>query len=367
MMMKLNRRSVLSIIKSCVNNRNLSRHYSANVTKSLVRLDQRTLLRVAGDDVSDFLQGLITNDIRHLKEGAVSIYSVFLSTKGRILYDTIIYKAKEDDLFYLECDVSIVNNLLKHLKMYKLRKKVNIDKMEESMKVWVAYEKNLLPTKEASDLEKNSNLEARIFPCGSNDQNSSKEVDNISMYSDPRITELGLRILTESSVTSDKIIQHLKPCIVTQENSSDYRAFRYKLGIAEGVNDLPSGVSFPLEANCDYLHGISFHKGCYIGQELTARTYHTGVVRKRFMPLILEDMYHDEALEFDDKILNESEKIVGKLVGKEGCNALGLIRITEALASKTLTVRNCVIKVVKPHWWPQETQKQEASLKSNKN
>lgn len=368
MMMKFSRSSVFSIFKYCVNNRNLNRYYSSAATKNLVYLEQRTLVRLSGDEVSDFLQGLITNDIRHLKEGAVSIYSVFLNIKGRVLYDTIIYKTKEDDVFYLECDYSMVNNLLKHLKMYKLRRKVNIDKMENDMKVWVTYDKNLVTTKDYNIAdEKKFKLEGRIFPCGATDQNSSKEIENISIYSDPRITDLGLRILTESNVTSDKIIKHLEPNIITQESSSDYRAFRYKLGIGEGVQDLPTGVSFPLEANCDYLHGVSFHKGCYIGQELTARTYHTGVVRKRFMPLILDDIYHDKILEFDEKILNENDKVVGKIIGKEGCNALGLIRIAEALASKTLTVKDCIIKVAKPHWWPQETQKKDVTLKSNKN
>ncbi|CAH1400617.1 unnamed protein product [Nezara viridula] len=67
-----------------------------------------------------------------------------------------------------------------------------------------------------------------------------------------------------------------------------YTLCRYKLGIGEGINELLFGQSFPLEMNCDYLNGVSFNKGCYIGQELTARTFHTGVIRKRLMPLLFE-------------------------------------------------------------------------------
>ena len=72
----------------------------------------------------------------------------------------------------------------------------------------------------------------------------------------------------------------------------DYTSFRYRMGLSEGLDDHPFAACFPLESNGDYLHAISFFKGCYIGQELTARTYHTGVVRKRLMPVTLLKMMY---------------------------------------------------------------------------
>lgn len=362
--MKMLKNSVLCTVKRCFQ-RSFLRCYSAQTTKSLVHLDQRTLLQLAGNEVPDFLQGLITNDMKHLEEGAMSIYSVFLNIKGRVLYDTIIYKAQEEGVFYVECDSSVVGNLSKHLKIYKLRRKVDIQSMEDSMKVWAVYDTNVL-SEHDDDQENKSKLEGKMFPCGMNDNKAIKLVENMSIYSDPRLSELGLRILTESNVTSNDIIKCLEPNITTQEKVSNYRAFRYRLGVGEGVQDLSSGVAFPLEANCDYLHGVSFHKGCYIGQELTARTHHTGVIRKRLMPLIFNRV-SDKLLEYDEKITNEAAKVVGKIRGHEGMFGLGLVRIAEASASKTLTVRDRTVQIVKPRWWPQEAQKVEASLKTSKN
>ncbi len=102
--------------------------------------------------------------------------------------------------------------------------------------------------------------------------------EKVKGIGDPRLEELGWRVLLGPG-------QELRP----KENlelseESEYKSLLYALGVGEGVADFPTGNSFPLESNGDYLHGISFQKGCYIGQELTARTHHTGVIRKRLMP-----------------------------------------------------------------------------------
>ena len=101
---------------------------------------------------------------------------------------------------------------------------------------------------------------------------------DIKGFGDPRLEELGWRVLLgpEAEVETKYNID------IVEE--SEYKAFLYSLGVGEGAVDFPTGNSFPLESNGDYLHGISFQKGCYIGQELTARTHHTGVIRKRLMP-----------------------------------------------------------------------------------
>ena len=96
-------------------NQNIIRCNCSQVeSKKIVHLSQRNILRLTGQDVSDFLQGLMTNDIRHLQNGSSSLYSVFLNIKGRILFDTIIYKSHEDETFYVECDSNVSNNLIKH-------------------------------------------------------------------------------------------------------------------------------------------------------------------------------------------------------------------------------------------------------------
>ena len=330
--------------------------------KILEQLPNRSLLRIGGEESLSLLQGLITNDMNHFNNGAANIYTLFLNIKGRVLYDTIIYKPPEENpFFYIECDSHILDQLQRHLKMYRLRRKVEIESFQEKMKIWALFNPSYLEKSEEPDLK----LDGRIFPCGNNNNTSSKSVDKIIIYEDPRLANLGLRILTESSVQREEIVKHLESEAPSSEKKPTYKEFRYKLGVGEGMEDLPPGKPLPLEVNGDYLHGISFHKGCYIGQELTARTHHTGVVRKRLMPLMFDDLPRED-FKYDETITNEAGKAVGKFRGRENKFGLGLMRISEALNSQKLEICGIKVSVLKPFWWHQESQKDEVSAKSNK-
>ncbi|KZC06255.1 Putative transferase CAF17, mitochondrial [Dufourea novaeangliae] len=312
------------------------RHDSSQASsKVLEHLNSRSLLRIRGRDASNFLQGLITNDMKHIEEGAANLYALFLNIKGRVMYDVIIYKSHEDDVFYIECDSKAVDPLQKHLKMYRVRRKIDIDNIENNINVWALFDTSQYLNKNDAD-------------------------NNIMMYEDPRLADLGIRILAESNIERSDIKKHLNFNALMSNNPLSYKAFRYTLGISEGVDDLPPGKPLPLEVNCDYLHGVSFHKGCYIGQELTARTYHTGVVRKRIMPLLFEEL-STKSFSYDEKIIDESGNVVGKFRGNEKEHGLGLMRITEALNAKSLTMLDMKLKISKPIWWPQEIQKESAS------
>ncbi|XP_015109226.1 uncharacterized protein LOC107036031 [Diachasma alloeum] len=628
----------------------------------LEHLRTRSLISLRGPDTPDFLQGLITNDMRHFAEGIPNIYSLFLNTKGRVLYDTIIYKSPEEDVFLLEVDASISADLQRHLKMYKIRRKVDITPLGESMKVWAAFVTDFDP-QNMKNVEK-SKFEGRIFPCGSLTNTRSELIGDVMIFKDPRIPSLGMRILGHENVSGEEIARRLglegsgerkvrgeilgklgfggdgsvsreeileklglegikddenlvnrdifkklelelgvgddeivskreilgklgfggdgsvsreeileklrlegikdnenvvnrdilkklglelgvgddeiiskrevlrklglggcgsvsreeileklglegikddenvvnrdifkklelelgvgddeiiskrevlrklglggcgsvsreeileklglegirddenvvnrdifkklglelgvgddeiiskrevlrklglggcgsvsreeileklglegikddenvvnrdifkklglelgvgddervskrevlRKLGLEDDEEMSYKEFRYRLGIGEGVEDLPPGKPLPLEVNCDYLHGVSFHKGCYIGQELTARTHHTGVVRKRLMPLVFDDVPGGR-LEVDESVLGEGGKAVGKLKGVEGRFGLGLMRIAEALAGGGLRVGGTGVKVVKPCWWPVDSPKEKS-------
>ncbi|XP_029166336.1 putative transferase CAF17 homolog, mitochondrial [Nylanderia fulva] len=335
--------------------------------KILERLNDRSILRVSGDESSTFLQGLITNDMKHLTEGASNIYTLFLNIKGRVMYDAIVYKSEESNIFYVECDSQVVESLQKHLQMYRVRRKVDVKHIGDKINVWSMFDstkrfKNGIAVNE----NEKRKLEGIIFPCGTLNNKASKFIDNVRIYEDPRLPDLGLRILAESQIDKHQIIKHLDSDVSSaSENIGNYKAFRYKLGIGEGVHDLPPGKALPLEINCDYLHGVSFHKGCYVGQELTARTYHTGVVRKRLMPLVFDNI-PDKPLAYDEKILDESDNVVGKFRGYIDKYGLGLMRINESLGARRLNVSGINIRVIKPAWWPQEFQKETVSVKDTK-
>ncbi|XP_020278534.1 putative transferase CAF17 homolog, mitochondrial [Pseudomyrmex gracilis] len=335
-------------------------------TKMLERLDNRSMLRVNGYETSTFLQGLITNDMKHLEEGAPNIYTLFLNIKGRVMYDAIVYKSQENDSYFVECDSQIVDSLQKHLKMFRVRRKIDIEHVGDKLKVWSMFDSfKTFDTKATVDENRKRNPEGMIFPCGTLNSKTSKFIDNIMIYEDPRLPDLGLRILAESQIDEHEIIKHLDSDVFASKGVENYRAFRYKLGIGEGVHDLPPGKALPLEINCDYLHGVSFHKGCYIGQELTARTYHTGVVRKRLMPLVFENIV-DKLIAYDEKILDESGNVVGKFRGYVEKYGLALMRINESLSAQQLSVLGINVKVVKPTWWPQEFQRETVSVKNTK-
>lgn len=338
---------------------NLRRCFSATTTTNIFEhLTNRALIRVSGNESSDFLQGLITNDMTHLERGMGCMYTMFLNVKGRVLYDSIIYKTSESDTFFLECDLSGVEKLCKHLKMYRVRRKVDIASLVDDYNVFALF--NVDHIESVKKEKKDGVLPGMIVPCDLlkttlPDSSSTKVYRDLLIYRDPRISYLGSRVIAPKSVKASEQIND----ITTVSSGTSYRWFCYYLGVAESANDLPPGDCFPLEANCDYLHGVSFHKGCYIGQELTARTYHTGVVRKRLMPLYFTKV--PKKLPDDNRIVHKGNNL-GKLRGVEGDVGLALLRIDKALECGEFSIGDGMARTVKPNWWPLEAPKERITV-----
>lgn len=136
--------------KSLISRRKLSGVVSDGIIKgsgknSLVasKLESRSLVRVSGSEAMGFLQGLITNDVHHL-ETKPAIYTLFLNHQGRVLYDAILYATEKPDEALIECDSKIKTLLMKHLSIYRVRKKVEISDANSELKqdVWVIYDVN---------------------------------------------------------------------------------------------------------------------------------------------------------------------------------------------------------------------------------
>lgn len=315
-MLNFLRRAFLPLHKTVGNRDFASTSCLAKYSKCL--LENRSLIRVCGPESSDFLQGLITNDMHHL-DTHEAIYAMFLNIQGRIMFDTLITRDGGEETFLLDCDLNLSDQLLKHLKSYRLRrKKIEIEKMSH-MKMW------------------------QLFQEDDEEDDSSLNLDQLRgqcdmFFKDPRVEQLGYRV-SATGGTLDKIPE------------GNFKLFRYTLGVSEGNHDIPINKCFPLEYNADYLHGVSFQKGCYIGQELTARTHHTGVIRKRVMPLKIEN---DKEATDESAVINEKKKNVGKIRGTYEKRGIALVRIEEAMASNQLLVKDtgAIITVDKPDWWP---------------
>ncbi|XP_022613679.1 putative transferase CAF17, mitochondrial isoform X2 [Seriola dumerili] len=293
------------------------------------------MLKIQGQDTSPFLQGIITNDMELLEEpGLRAMYSHMLNVQGRTLYDIMLYSLKEADAghgVFLECDSTIKDSILRHLKVYKLRRKVNINPCPE-LSVWAVLPQQKNPGQQASKPELSSPGKALVWE------------------DDPRTQEMGFRLVLDSQINPWDIIASCQ-----KGDTEEYHRHRYAIGLPEGVKDLPPGVALPLESNLVYMQGISFSKGCYIGQELTARTHHTGVVRKRLMPVRLSSPVQD--LEEGAALQTQSGKPAGK--HRAGVGELGLSLIRMAHAKEVLTFKSSddttvTLEASLPDWWPKD-------------
>ncbi|CAI6300819.1 unnamed protein product [Periconia digitata] len=282
----------------------------------LAPVPSRRLISLSGPDAAKFLQGLITNNVE--KNRDAPFYAAFLDARGRVLWDVFVWVYPGLDVeegewaCNIEVDGEEIGALLKHLKRHKLRSKISIKTIEESeISVWAGW------------------------GLSSNDDVKGAQV--LATLVDPRGHKFGTRYLLKghSSLKNPPV-----PIVDTQQ----YHLRRYVYGIPEGPNEIPREAALPMEYNIDLSQGIDFKKGCYVGQELTIRTKHTGVVRKRVLPLELQpltksgDQTADAPIRTfpesgtDIKQLDESMSLkkgrpAGKFIAGIGNVGLGLARL----------------------------------------
>ena len=143
---------------------------------------------------------------------------------------------------------------------------------------------------------------------------------------DPRYSKLGYRAIFSNS--NINFADYFTNDITENSDLSVYKQHIYKHGIAENNDDIQYGSAIPLEYNIVLLNGVSFSKGCYLGQELIAKTHHTGVIRKRIMPIFIKDQ--NESIEKENNILNKKTgKSVGKLKNISGNYGIAMLRLNE--------------------------------------
>lgn len=337
--MNLLRRTLYEKLRLIQNAHCMSTGATTHVAQSLQieQLRERALIRIVGDEVRPFLQGLVTNDIEHLQRNSSAVYAMFLNKGGRMLCDSIIYRSQHENTFFLECDVKSVDDLVRHLKLFRVRRKIAVDSVNADYSVYVVH----------GGL-KNAEVNEAVFPKNTAEPSVDKD---IVLCQDPRLKYLGTRVVVPNKY-SPHTIQKFFPDneLLPADPGNDYVSLRYKLGVGEGVGDHPPLKAFPIESNGDYLHGISFHKGCYLGQELTARTYHTGVIRKRLMPITISDP--STASDRESDIKTSKGATVGKLRGQKNGFGLALMRIEKIADSGSLTLNGSVCTVSRPFWWP---------------
>ncbi|KAF8609332.1 Aminomethyltransferase folate-binding domain-containing protein [Ceratobasidium sp. AG-I] len=249
-------------------------------TRLCSQLPTRGVLSVSGTDSKTFLNGIIASSIRDYP-----FYTAFLSAQGRVLYDVFIYPYTTDGRpgFLIDFDsrASEATPLLSSLKRHVLRSKVRIRDVSEEWKVWSIWGDSAqdIGTSSREWRWGRSGAAEPLYLEGEHRLGSEYAQDVIGTK-DLRAPGMGDRLLIR---TGDKPETSATWDLARDE--SQYLLHRIASGVPEGQEDIVPQHAFPMDSNMDLMGGIDFRKGCYVGQELTVRTYHTGVIRKRIMPV----------------------------------------------------------------------------------
>ncbi|KAJ1562881.1 ccr4 associated factor, partial [Cladochytrium tenue] len=265
------------------------------VTDRFARVPGRGVVEVSGPDTVRFLQGLVTNQMARVERGGDGILAAFLNAQGRMLFDCFIHPRNRGDefrhpVFLVDCDARAAAPLARHLQRYVLRARVSVRSTTDGE---FAVHQAWGPATAAGGGLWGGYVDAaaaRGQPPGALVPRAAGFVD--VGCRDPRHPDLGVRFIVEDGAK--------------EASPEEYTLRRVLLGVPEGADDIVSGQSLPLESNFDLMSGVDFRKGCYLGQELTIRTYHTGVIRKRIVPV---------------QIYAEGESLTDELVLDTGVNA----------------------------------------------
>ena len=251
-------------------------------------LPDRGVIKVGGTDARDFLNGLVTTDMTLLRPG-FGRFGALLTPQGKITTDFLITEAPSGHGggFLIDCPLVLAQGLADKLGFYRLRAKVTVENLSDSLGVLAAWD---------GDLALKPDL----------------------AFADPRDAALGWRILVPQEL-AQKAADLIGAEMV---DSTAYDAHRIASGVPRGGLDFMYGDAFPHETNMDRLHGVDFDKGCYVGQEVVSRMQHRGTARTRTVRIIL-----DGAAPEPGAAILAGDKPVGTMGSAADRNGLALIRI----------------------------------------
>jgi folate-binding protein YgfZ len=276
-------------------------------------LPDRGVVKISGEDARNFLNGLVTTDVTQLESG-FGRFGALLTPQGKITADFLITEAPpgHGGGFLLDCPRPLAQSLADKLGFYKLRARVTVENVSDSLGVIAAWDG-----------------EPAIRPD--------------LAFADPRDAALGWRIVAPQDLAAK--VAGLIGAEVT--DSASYEAHRIATGVPRGGLDFMYGDAFPHETNMDRLHGIDFDKGCYVGQEVVSRMQHRGTARTRTVRITL-----DGAPPEAGSTILAGDKQVGTMGSTSGQNGLALIRtdrVTDALdAGLALTAGGLGIRFADP-------------------
>jgi tRNA-modifying protein YgfZ len=274
-------------------------------------LPDRGVVKVAGPDARTFLNGLLTADMGRVT-AASPRFAALLTPQGKIIADFIVVEAAGGG-FLLDCPRALVPTLVERLGFYKLRAKVAVENISDSMGVLAVW-----------------------------DGEPAMKPD--LTFADPRHEALGWRILVPEDL-KQKVADLIGADLV---DSEAYEAHRIATGVPRGGLDFMYSDAFPHESNMDRLHGVDFDKGCYVGQEVVSRMQHRGTARTRIVRVTLEDFSPETGV----AVLAGDKQVgtMGSTAGGKGLALLRIDRVADALdAGASLSAGGLAIRLTDPN------------------
>src|SRR5215469_5875100 len=269
-------------------------------------LDDRAVIAISGPEARDFLQGLVTNDIVGGLAPGVGLYTALLSPQGKILFDFLV--AEGEGALLLDVALTSCEALLKKLKMYRLRAKLEIEARPQ-LGVFVGLK-------------------------GHPDNRFTAYADRAISFTDPRLAGLGVR-----SIGAKAEMPH------NLAGPAHYHERRMELGVPES-GDFGFEKIFALDAGLEELGGVSFTKGCYIGQELTSRMKHRAMARKRILGVTA-----DAPLPAPGTAITRGGSEIGELTSSHGMRGFALVRLDRLEETQgQARAGEIVVALKRPSW-----------------
>ena len=289
--------------------------------KKVYILEDRAILFIQGKDAKDFLQNIITNDINKVNEFN-SLFASILTPQGKYLFDFLIIKHKNG--YFLDCEKIQADKLFNQLTLYKLRSKVEIINLSNEFVVAAISKDKFLEFDKAKAL---SGLTIRY------------REDPVVL--DPRNKELGARII----INLEKLYLSLKKLNLTSSNVEEYYELSHRLGIAQIDTEKLKNQLFGIECNFEELNGIDFQKGCYVGQENTARIKLKNKLIKRLFPIkVISGTLEKGTIDY-------KEIEVGKILIK-GRFPFALVKFKQINLDEDIEYKcgEAILKIIRPEW-----------------
>ena len=294
---------------------------NGGISMDAALLPDRGVVKVVGEAAGKFLNGLLTADISKVTPDRAA-FAALLTPQGKIMVDMIVAQAPAEDGggYFLDCPRALAKTLTDRLDFYKLRAKVLIEDLSETLGVLAAW-------------------------------GGAGETDCGLCYADPRLDELGLRCMLPPHLAAEAAAE----LGATLSDAKSYEAHRIALGAPRGGLDFNYNDAFPHEADMDQLNGVDFEKGCYVGQEVVSRVEHRGTARKRVLPVTYEDFAPEAGVVV--KVGDAEVGVMGSSAQGRGLAMLHLGRVGAALAAgEPILSGGIALHPSKPAWarfdWP---------------